>query len=332
MSWQTLKEKQENVVKVLAGSLQKERLAHAYLFEGGKGTGKSEAAFLFAKRYFCKQAEGIEPCGNCRDCRRIESGNHPDVHVIAPDGLSIKKGQITDLIHELSFRGLESRRKIYIVEHIDKMTTKAANSLLKFLEEPGEMTVAILLTEQIQRILATMRSRCQVLSFVPPAPKAIEDQMASTQATEPLRKAAARLTGDARGADRLAGDEWFAQARAIVIQFMKVLLQPTHQVFRFLQETWLPHFQDKEQVERGLDLLLLWYRDVLHILLGEENQLVYVDEREALAKEAQVLTENGIARNMTAALEAGRRLDANVSGQLVMEQCVLKIQEGSHVL
>lgn len=331
MSWETFERKQENVAKVLTGSLKKGRLAHAYLFEGSKGTGKKEAAFLFAKRYFCKEAVGIEPCGNCGDCRRIESGNHPDVHVVAPDGLSIKKGQVTGLIREFSFRGLESKRKIYIVEHVDKMTTQAANSLLKFLEEPGEMTVAILLTEQIQRILATMKSRCQVLSFTPPPPKLIEEQIAS-DVPKPVGKMAARLTGDVGEAQTLANDEWFAQARMIVIQLTKALRQPTHRVFLFLEETWFPHFQDKDQLERGLDFLLLWYRDILHTRIGEENSLVYTDQADSLAEEARYATEARVSTNMTAILAAGRRLNANVSGQLVMEQLVLKLQEGSHVV
>lgn len=329
MSWDTLKEKQENVATVLSGSLRKGRFAHAYLFEGNKGTGKKEAAFLVAKSYFCQETEGIEPCGQCRDCRRIDSGNHPDVHLVAPDGQSIKKDQVTGLIREFSFRGLESTHKIFIVEHVDKMTTRAANSLLKFLEEPGGTMIAILLTEQAQQILATVKSRCQVLSFAPPAPQTIELQMADSTA-EPIRKIAARLTADPRKAQRLADDAWFAQARRIVIQLTKSLVNPAHHVFHFLAETWFPHFQDRHQLETGLDLLLLWYRDVLHACMGKQAHLVYTDDNEAVMDTAQRLTEAQISTDMNAVLEARQRLNANVRGQLVIEQLVLKLQEGSH--
>ncbi|MFG5456460.1 DNA polymerase III subunit delta', partial [Enterococcus faecalis] len=78
-----------------------------------------------------------EPCESCRNCQRIESGNHPDVHVVHPDGLSIKKGQIQALQEEFSKTGLESHKKLYIISHADQMTVNAANSLLKFLEEPS---------------------------------------------------------------------------------------------------------------------------------------------------------------------------------------------------
>ncbi|MFX3864258.1 DNA polymerase III subunit delta', partial [Streptococcus suis] len=93
-----------------------------------------------------------------------DSGNHPDVHWIEPDGQSIKKGQIEALQEEFSKTGVESNQKLYIIRHADKMTNNAANSLLKFLEEPHRGTTAVLLTEQYHRMLPTIISRCQVLS------------------------------------------------------------------------------------------------------------------------------------------------------------------------
>jgi DNA polymerase-3 subunit delta' len=328
MSWETLKAKQPNAVKILTSSFEKDRLAHAYLFEGPKGTGKTEAAFLFAKRFFCGEASGVEPCGRCSNCRRIDSGNHPDVHVIAPDGLSIKKGQVTDLIKEFSYRGVESRRKIYILHHADKMTTQAANSLLKFLEEPGDMTAAILLTEQVQQMLATILSRCQMLSFSALTPKALEAELPS-DVPEAIKKTAVALTNDVEEAEALCRDEWFAQARTLVVQLTEELRQHPYEAYLFLEEKWRTHFQDKAQLVRGLDFLLLWYRDVLFVGLGQSDEVVFVDERKKLEDEALRLPERRAGAQMAAVLEARRRLDANVSPQSVMEQLVWKLQEGS---
>ncbi len=126
ISWKEMNELQPRVMKLLYNSIEKDRLSHAYLFEGKKGTGKLDAALLLAKSFFCLE-DGAEPCESCRNCKRIESGNHPDLHLVQPDGLSIKKAQIQALQEEFSKTGLESHKKLYIISHADQMTANAAN-------------------------------------------------------------------------------------------------------------------------------------------------------------------------------------------------------------
>lgn len=170
-TWETLNKMQPTVMKMLKNSIVKGRLSHAYLFEGMKGTGKRETSLFLAKSIFCENPiDQFIPCESCHHCKRIESGNHPDVHMIEPDGLSIKKNQIKMLQEEFFKSGVESKKKLYILFHADRMTASAQNSLLKFLEEPNSETTAILITEQVQQILPTILSRCQIISFKPFTP------------------------------------------------------------------------------------------------------------------------------------------------------------------
>ena len=111
--------------KMLMNSIAKERISHAYLLEGGKGTGKFATAIQMAKSFLCSERNGVEPCHVCTNCKRIDSGNHPNLHIVKPDGLSIKKQQIHDLQEEFSKTGLEANKKIYIIEHADRMTANA---------------------------------------------------------------------------------------------------------------------------------------------------------------------------------------------------------------
>ena len=191
-------------------------------FEGIKGTGKREIGLFFSKALYCENLiDGFRPCGECHSCKRIDSGNHPDIHMIEPDGASIKKEQIANLQLEFAKKSVESNRKFYMIVHADKMTTNAANSLLKFLEEPQAQTTAILITEQMQKILPTILSRCQHIPFQP-IPKHELVQMLIEKGVKAERAPLlANLTNNIDEALHLKDDEWFLQARKLVLNYMK---------------------------------------------------------------------------------------------------------------
>ncbi|WP_102348015.1 DNA polymerase III subunit delta' [Bacillus sp. Marseille-P3661] len=328
VSWRELSKTQPNVVKMLTNSISKDRIAHAYLFEGGRGTGKKDIGKQFAKSFFCNQLENVEPCNVCTNCRRIDSGNHPDVHILSPDGLSLKKEQIKDLQKEFSKKSVETKGKVYIVEHADKMTTQAANSLLKFLEEPSQQTVAILLTEQVQQMLPTILSRCQILNFKPLTPELLLEKLIEENAPEHLARIVASLTNNITEALTIISDDWFAQARSIVIKLNEVLLKRGNHVLLFLHEQWLSHFKEKEQLSMGLDLLLVWIKDILNIQIGEEKNIVFIDQKELLEAQSLRLSQMQITQQLAAVLDSKRRLNANVNPSLLMEQLAIKLQEG----
>ncbi|WP_077620136.1 DNA polymerase III subunit delta' [Bacillus sinesaloumensis] len=327
-TWEQLQEYQPLVIKTVENSLKKDRVAHAYLFEGSRGTGKKEVGFLLAKSLFCQHPNGHKPCNECTNCRRISSGNHPDVHIIEPDGLSIKKWQIQALQEEFSKTGVESNRKVYLINHADKMTSNAANSLLKFLEEPSSQTVAILLTEQIHRMLNTILSRCQVLTFRPLAPKVIHDQLVAEGISSTIASLVSHTTNNIEEARELSEDAWFGQSRSIVIQLYEVMVtRPTHAFF-FVQDQWLPHFKEKEQLSFGLDILLLIYKDLLYIQLGNEEKLIFHDQIASFKQHALQTSTRRVSDQIAAVLEAKRRLYTNMNPHLLMEQLVIKLQEG----
>lgn len=156
-----LKTLQPVVMKQLQTIIEKNRMAHAYIFDGEKGTGKRDVMTFFVKLVLCENPSGNVPCETCRNCKRVDSGNHPNIQQIEPDGQFIKIDQVRDLIAEMMMTGVEAGRKIYVLHHADRLNVASANMLLKFLEEPDGEVTAILLTEQIQSILPTIRSRCQ---------------------------------------------------------------------------------------------------------------------------------------------------------------------------
>lgn len=125
------------VLKRLQGAYANDRLAHAYLLEGPSGSGKKELTHFFVKLLLCETPIDNVPCETCRSCKLYESGNHPNILFIEPDGQNIKIDQIRDLIYTMNKTALNSGRKIYVIEQADRMNNSSANALLKFLEEPA---------------------------------------------------------------------------------------------------------------------------------------------------------------------------------------------------
>ncbi|WP_031406357.1 DNA polymerase III subunit delta' [Geobacillus vulcani] len=327
MRWEQLAKRQPVVAKMLQSALEKGRISHAYLFEGQRGTGKKAASLLLAKRLFCLSPIGVSPCLECRNCRRIDSGNHPDVRVIGPDGGSIKKEQIEWLQQEFSKTAVESDKKMYIVEYADQMTTSAANSLLKFLEEPHPGTVAVLLTEQYHRLLETIVSRCQVLSFRPLSPVELAQELVEEHVPLPLALLAAHLTNSFEEALALAQDSWFAEARTLVLQWYEMLGKPKLHLLFFIHDRLFPHFLESHQLDLGLDLLLYLYRDLLHIQAGQMDGVLYRDQLDRLQRWGLACPQRRIVAGMEAILQAKTRLNTtNMSTALLVEQLVLQLK------
>ncbi|MGG4039751.1 DNA polymerase III subunit delta' [Heyndrickxia ginsengihumi] len=328
--WDELEKVQPIAATLLRNSIKRDRIAHAYLFEGSRGTGKRDAGLLFAKTLFCLNIsiEGI-PCEQCSNCIRINHGTHPDVHIVEPDGLSIKKEQIKQLQQEFTKTAVESKRKLYMIVHADKMSVSAANSLLKFLEEPNAETTAILLTEQIQQILPTILSRCQVVSFKPYPVTLLQEKLLENGVSAHVSLLLAHLTQNVEEALSLYQDEWFAQARKLVLKLYESLKKSSSYAMVMLQEDWFQHFKEKQQMDLGLDLLLFIYKDLLSVQLGKEDTLFYPDQQSHFYTDTLSLSPRSLAEKITIILEAKRKLSANMNPQLLMEQLVLNLQGGS---
>ena len=174
-----------NMNKVLAGSLQTGRISLAYLFavwDTGFASGEDNAtaaasgAMAFAARLNCEVLDVDAACGKCLSCKLIREGNHPDVRVVSPDGLSIKIDQVRAISHDMSYRPRYDKGfRITILENAERMTQEAQNSFLKLLEEPPRNVVFILVTGNPQGLLPTVRSRCQLIRVNLGRPDRCED-------------------------------------------------------------------------------------------------------------------------------------------------------------
>ena len=166
---------QQHIVKTLKNALATDKIAHAYLFCGPRGTGKTTMAKLFAKALNCEEGVGHQ-CNECKNCKSINEGTHPDIlEIDAASNRGIN--EIKDIIEKVKYATILGRKKVYIIDEVHMMTPEAFNALLKTLEEPPEHVVFILATTEPHKVLPTILSRCQRYDFNKLSDQEITDRL-----------------------------------------------------------------------------------------------------------------------------------------------------------
>ncbi len=255
----------QQIVEQLQHTVASDRIAGAYLFVGPVGVGKETVARYFAQLIFCQQdAQPPTVCGTCLACRKVDSGNHPDLQFIRPDGSELKIGQIRELQKQIIYEPLEANRKVYILTDIDRMNDYAENALLKTLEEPPASSVLILLTSNIKALLPTTRSRCQILQFhLIPTQQLAEILVDRFSVAPEQATTLAIASGGAIGKalTQLEKGETLAEEVPEILKETDPLA-----AFRLAE-----HLKDNPDT---LGELVTWYRDLLFLQQGAPSELL----------------------------------------------------------
>ena len=316
---------QRKAAEILHESLKHQRVAHAYIFAGPKGVGKAKMALEFAKALHC-DSKNHDACNQCSSCTRIEHYNHQDVIWIKPERNSIKIEQIRQLQKGFQYKALENY-KVFIIENAELLTRESANSLLKLLEEPGSPMVAVLLAENPHQLLPTIRSRCQVIHFSHLDPYSMVE-MLKDEFNEQDILLASHITEDIDAVRSILISEQFAQMRNLVIQWSEDISLKNYQILYALNDNILKNEYIKEHLPLFLDLLLLWYRDILNMRLNRNEHVIYKGFENMLHKQELHLTELRIVQMMEDILKAKNQIAAYANSQLALESLVLSLWEG----
>lgn len=318
--------KQPEISALFSKIIKNNQLQHAYIFEGVAGSGKYEMAKWLAQGINCQnRTEDGEPCLTCNQCVRIEHEEHPDVTIVEPDGLSIKVDQVRAIKEEFAKSGMESRRKILIIEDMDKMTTSAANSLLKFIEEPeGEITI-LLLTTEIQQLLPTIVSRCQIIHF---PVRNVYDRIEEIVAIEIPHASAtllANLTQDADEAQRIYEQENFGALVDTMWKWFSLLNKKNDQAFIYVQTNIMSFVDNRETSALMLDLLILLYRDLMTIYFEQDRVLAFSKYEKELNQLMSASMGQELSQIISIVLEGKKKLNRYVAAQGIFEQIALRI-------
>jgi DNA polymerase III subunit delta' len=309
---------QERAVSVLSRAAARKRVAHAYLFEGIEGCGKKTTALAFAAGLFCGAPN---PCGTCPSCRKMLKLQHPDLHMVEPDGQFIKIDQVRELQRELSYRPVEAPLKVAVIEAAERMNPAAGNALLKTLEEPPGNSVLILLSENAPGMLPTVLSRCQRLAFSPLPSEALQEILID-EGFEPeaARYAAVMAGGSLAKAREAVSEAGGARRRDLLEEVTAVSVREIASLFSLAEKLG----KDRETATEALDLLKGLFRDILFLGRGVP-EIVNDDLRPLLEREAERRSPEETAEILEFIIRGEQAVRRNVNPRLTMENLFLKL-------
>ena len=317
----------EQIKEHMQAAIRDKKPFHAYLFQGEEGVGKEALARTFAAGLQCQSESADKPCKECVSCRQMESGNQPDVIWVTREKASLGVDEIREqLCNTMDIKPFSSPYKIYLVPQAEKMTEAAQNALLKTIEEPPEYGIVILMTSNISALLPTIQSRCLTMEFRPLSTAVVESyvkehcQVPDYQA----RASAAFAQGNLGKAMRYAKSEDFIERKDHIISLLRHVEQmDLSEMLAVIKDLGTR----KDEVRDYIDLMVLWYRDVLLFKATKDiNQLLFQDEASYISREASHRSYEKIEEILQAFEKAKVRLRANVNFDFTMELMLLTLK------
>jgi len=317
---------QRQAIKILQREIATSSISGAYLFIGPEGVGKTLTALTFAKTLNCKKGK-VDSCDNCSSCQKIEHLNHPDVHIITPEGDYIKIEQIRSLKREIGYKPYEGKKKIWIIQGADKLTLEASNSLLKALEEPPSDSVLILISQSQEKLLPTILSRCEIIRFLSLSSGEIEKLISEylPQNSPKLPLIAKLARGRVEEALRLIKEENLLRERGDILDKLSRNLS-IEETFNIASQ-WENY--DTKELERILDVLLFWFHDLLILKLTrkENTWLINLDRVNQLEGEKKKYSFRAIKGAIETIEKTKNYLKSNVNRKTALEVMGLKLRK-----
>lgn len=317
----------ESIIQHLQNAISAQKISHAYIFYGEEGMGKKTLANAFAKTLQCEE-HGIRSCDRCKSCMQADSGNHPDIIRVTHEKYSIGVDDIRIQVNaDILVKPYDSRYKIYIIDDADKLTEQAQNALLKTLEEPPEYAVLLLLVSNLTSLLPTILSRCVQLNLKPVDKTVIKDFLMEQHKIPDYKAevAAAFSSGNVGKAIKYASSEDFEKMKEDVLHILKYIDDmELHEVISGLKMLTA----NKPVIEDYIDLMMLWYRDVvMYKATLDPDLLLYREELSFIKQQANIRSYENVEKIISGMEKAKIRLKANVNFDIAIELMLLTIKE-----
>ncbi len=304
---------QDDTIGILRGILRKGFIAHCYLFSGEDGVGKTLAAHEFAKALICREAEA-DSCGVCSACCRIDSGIHPDVHVIGGEERQIKIDQVRLIETSLSRKSFEGGLKVVVVKDAETMNPAAANAFLKTLEEPPDSSILILVSSRSDLLPETIRSRAQKIRFYP-LPRIEIEKILAAQAV-PDAALRAMLS---EGRLNKALDPDLCRNRNDFLKGLEMALRGTADA----DQLW----KDRRDIDEWFDHAIVWGRDLMvYKSSGNSSLLINADQEAAVRSAVEQTTLKALSKLLSELFRLRQLLRFNLNKQLTFQHILMQFR------
>ena len=339
---------QEQPIRLLTTLLENEALPHALLFLGIEGVGKKKAAMALGMACNCtaikpghhsgrmkSQSNGytayhqittLNPCGCCKSCRKIESGNHPDVILIKPSGAFIRIRQIRDLCGTLAMKPYGARCRVVIISDAQAMNPSAGNALLKMLEEPPDRTILILTALQTSDLLPTIVSRCQIIRFHPVSRENLEwlliqrwgahpdeAKIIAIMANGSVSKAVAMITS----ANRV---NWINRRIWLISEVESLPVSSMASRMAFAEKL----SKSKEILAESLEVIKIWFRDLV-VCKYHPEKIINRDLKEKIQRVSKKMNFTSLISKIDDIESAQKNIQANTNLRLTLEVLIMRL-------
>lgn len=303
-------------VKILKNSISKDKIVHAYLFETNGYNKSQELIYAFIKSLLCPDKFfSYSDCNKCLICNMIDTKNYPEIKVINPDGMWIKKEQLDELQQEFSKKAIIGNKKIYIINEAEKMNTATSNSILKFLEEPAPNIIAILVTDNIYQLLDTIISRCQIISL----------NNSIINCNSQLEKIAENIFSDTSKKELFINNLESLNMINNIKKFVDYYEVNHLDILLYTQKFWFNFFKDKEQNIFAYDIMILYYRDILNQKIGHEI-MIFKEDYDNILKIALKNSVCDIVKKISIILNSKQKIKNNINLNLLLDNLILNLE------
>ena len=317
----------EKIINNFKNAIINGQIAHSYIFEGPKSIGKKTIATALAKTLLCEK-KLTEACGICGSCVQFEHENQPDFKIIDNLENTIKKSDIQELQKDIKIKPFKGNRKVYIVCQAENMTAEAQNSFLKTLEEPPDFAIIILTTENKEKLLPTIISRCQLVAFNYVDITKIENMLVNkfNNTSEQASFISNFSNGVVGRAILLSESEEFEELREQTLKAIDTTItQSKEKIF-----TTSEFFEkNKDDINEILNIMLFYFRDL--IIYSETNSsrhIINKDKIELITTHYNHIEKSALHDIIDTVLSTKENIDLKVSFSLNIELMLLEIQEG----